>query len=344
MMRNIQKFLRTDDWLDSKVPFMLSVALFLYVFSSKSLQSAELYLKLGTYFLYTSMFLAFSYVINDFTDMDVDMRAGKKKIMHTMPKAAIAASMIAIILVGTIPMLCVVENRLLFLCYTVFLYLTGAAYSVPWLFRFKERGLIGLIECSVAQKCLPLIPLRYMFQVKWYCLALFVTVSFVNGLRYILIHQAVDYENDIKAGVKTFVSQGHNKYKVAIVALFVIECVLMLGIGIRLGMEHYFVLAVLVVYCWFEKIIATVVIKYMHVDWFCTFLAVPLEALYNVFFPIMMAIVVSIQNSRMMGVLFFLILLTAKCFKGKAAFIAVFAKSKMHHTASGEDKQCTNTN
>ena len=93
MVKNIQKYLRTTDWLDSKVPFMISIALFLYVFSDTDIQWCELYVKIGAYFLYTSMFLAFSYVINDFTDIDVDIKAGKHKVMHRMSKLSIIVSM-----------------------------------------------------------------------------------------------------------------------------------------------------------------------------------------------------------------------------------------------------------
>ena len=71
------------------------------------------------------------------------------------------------------------------------------------------------------------------------------------------------------------------------------------------------------------------VVDFMNVDWFCTFLAVPLELLYNVVFPILMAIVITIQNSIMVGVLVFLAILTANCFKGKMAFINVYVKSKL---------------
>lgn len=331
MLDNIQKYLRTAEWLDSKVPFMISIALFLYIFSNGSLQGYELYLNLGSYFLYISMFLAFSYVINDFTDIEIDIKAGKQKVMHRMPKVIVVFSMIIILLVGTIPMLLLIEKKLMFICYTVFLYLTGAAYSVHWLFRFKERGLVGLIECSVAQKCLPLLSLMFMFHVNLDYLILFIIVSFVNGLRYILIHQAVDYENDLKSGVKTFVSEGHKKFRRAIIMAFVIECILMFSVFIRLGVDYYFVFIVLLAYCLCEKIISTVVIKYMNVDWFCTFLAVPLELLYNVVFPIMMAIVITLQNCNLFGILIFLVILTANCFKGKIAFISVYAKSKLDY-------------
>lgn len=328
MLRNVLQYLRTDDWLDSKVPFMLSIALFFYLYHDAEMSYIEVYAAIGAYFLYTTMFLAFSYVINDFTDMEIDKKAGKQKVIFRLPKAVIVASMILILLIGICPMLFLVPEKGIFLGYTLFLYITGAAYSIRWLLRFKERGLVGLIECSVAQRCLPLVPLVFLFSVDWLCFVIFMFLSFVNGLRYILIHQAVDYENDIKTGVRTFVSEGHNKYRTYIIMAFAVECMLFLGIFLKLGIDYFYIIPFLLIYVVFEKVIATVVTSYMNVDLFCTFLAVPLEALYNVFFPAITAVILTVNSGAYLGILAFLALLTFRCFKGKAAFISVYAKSK----------------
>lgn len=329
--------MRVPDWIDSKVPFMVAIALFLCVFCDSELQGRALYARLGAYFLYVSMFLAFSYVINDYTDIDVDIKAGKHKEMHNMPRPLIVCSMILMILVGTMPMLLLASNRLLFICYTAVLYATGAAYSVPWLLRFKEQGLMGLIECSVAQKCLPLIALMFLFKVRWYYLSLFVIVSFVNGLRYILIHQTLDYENDIKSGVRTYVSEGHHRYRIAILMAFALECAMMLCVMIRMGMQYYFVWVMVPAYALFELAIATVVFRYMQMDWFCTYISVPLESLYNVFFPILMAIVITLRHSSMAGMLILLVLLNTSCFRGKAALVNVYIHARMdRHKERGD--------
>ncbi len=328
MLSNVLKYLRIDDWMDSKVPFMLSIALFSYLYNDTNMTYFETYAFIGAYFFYVSMFLAFSYVVNDFTDIEVDRKAGKHKVMFMLPKWIIVLSIVVIVLIGVCPMYILVNEKGLFLKYTLFLYIMGAAYSVRWLLRFKERGFIGLIECSIAQRCLPLVPLVFLFSVDWMYFLIFAILSFVNGLRYILIHQAVDYENDINTGVKTFVSEGYNKYKTCIKIACIIECALFFCVFTKLGVDHFYIFFVLLIYCIFEKIIGTVVVKYMNNDLFCTFLAVPLEALYNVFFPIMMAVILTVDSVECFGILVFLVFLTLRCFKGKAAFILVYGKSK----------------
>lgn len=329
MFKDLFAYLRTDDWLDSKVPFMLAIALIFSLYSHCNSSCLKTYYTVAAFFLYISMFLAFSYVINDFTDMQIDKKAGKQKVMYRLPKPIVVVSMAFIFFLGIIPMLCITQEKAIFVGYSLVLYLTGAAYSVHWLLRFKERGLIGLIECSVAQRCLPLVALFFLYNIDVASFSVMIALSFINGLRYILIHQAVDYENDIKTGVRTFVSQGHNKYRSFIISAFILECILFLGIFIRLGMDYLWVLAAALFYVIFEKIIATVVTRYMNVDLFCTFVAVPLEALYNCVFPLTIAMILTVIHVEYLGFVAFLLLLSFKSIKGKLAFISVYAQSKM---------------
>lgn len=330
MINNIFKYLRTDDWLDSKVPFMISIALIIYLYGSGSTLTADVYIYLGAYFLYISMFLAFSYVVNDFTDLEVDKLAGKQKVMFALSKPMIVVSMVLIAIIGILPMFLIVNQKELYLGFSLLLYIAGSAYSVPWLFRFKEKGITGLIECSIAQRCLPLIPLAFLFETNWVFLCMLMLLSFINGMRYILIHQAVDYENDLKTGVRTFVSEGHNRYRLYIIISMIVECVLFLCIFAKICIDYPFMVLILIVYCAFEKVIATVVTKYMNVDLFCTFLAVPLESLYNVVFPIITALILTICSWKYIGILALVVILTFKCFKGKAAFVNVYIQSKRH--------------
>lgn len=223
-------------------------------------------------------------------------------------------------------MLFIVSNRVWYGILTIGMYFAGAAYSIHGL-RFKERGFWGLLECSIAQKCLPLFPVLLIENVSIIPFAISILVSFVNGLRYILIHQAVDLENDIKTGVRTFVSNGHNQIRHAIKGALCIETVLIIYILFQLINTFTYVAVFIIAYCIFEKIISVVVVKYMNVDWLCTFLAVPLEDLYNVFIPLLMAAILTVLDYHYCIVLIGSIILTFRCFKGKAAFIKVYLQS-----------------
>lgn len=327
ILKKCHAYLRVKDWADSKVPFMGGALLFAVLFENQQRESRYVYLAFAAYILYVSMFLAFSYVINDYCDMDVDKRAGKQKVMFTLPRYAILLSMFLMVAAGTVPMFLLVSDKWIYIGFTTVLYLFGAAYSVRGLLRFKERGIIGLLECSFAQRCMPLIPIIWLFRIPVLYLALFLIVSFVNGLRYILIHQVIDLENDRKTGVKTYLSEGKHRYRIAIVILLVTEIIIMSGIMGRIIYSYPPVAAFVVFYLFFERIIGIVVTCYMQVDLLNSFLAVPLEALYNVFFPLLMALLLTAIDYVYAGIPMFLFIITFNCLKGKAAFIKTYIQS-----------------
>lgn len=328
MLKQLHSYLRIKDWADSKVPFMCGVLLFAVIFGGHSFDIGFVYLCFGAYTLYVSMFLAFSYVINDYCDMDVDKQAGKKKLILSLPKWVVILTMVLLVSAGTIPMFFLVPNRWVYLGFTLLLYLLGAAYSSRRLLRFKERGLIGLLECSLAQRCLPLIPAFFLFELPAVYPVLFLAVSFINGLRYILIHQAMDLENDIRVGVKTYLTQGHHRYRTAIIVLLLSEIGIMLFFVGRIVMSYWPAAAFVLFYIVFERTIGIVVTKYMGVDWLVTFLAVPLEDLYHVFFPLLLGVILLFDSAVYIGIPLFLALLTFNCFKGKFAFIKTYIRSK----------------
>lgn len=327
MGEKICGYLRTGDWLDSKVPFMLGVFLFAVLLGTEETPAA-LYRELAAYGLYVSMFLAFSYVINDFTDLEVDQAAGKRKVMFSLSRPVILTTMAGMVLLGCVPMLLLAENRGAFLAFTGLLYLAGAAYSVPGLLRFKERGFVGLLECSIAQRCLPLAAILFLRPMQGGWFATIMALSFINGLRYILIHQAIDCENDRKTGVKTFVSEGYAHCRTAIRAALVLEILLFCVLLARVCLIWPAVLLFAAGYCVFERIIAVVAVRYMGADWLCSFLAVPLEDLYNVFFPALAALLLTLADWRSIGILAFVLVLISGCFRGKLAFVRVYLTSR----------------
>lgn len=322
MLEKLCSYLRIYEWYDSKVPFMLAVFLY-FENMEKTYDVRQCYKEIIVYALYVSMFLAFSYVVNDFSDRKIDIAAGKKKVMHGMPTAIVILSLAVICSLGTVPFYFVVDNRLEYLVMTAGIYLCGVAYSAPGL-RFKEKGIWGLIECSTAQRCLPLLPILLIHSATVLQFALFFLVSFVNGLRYILIHQVLDLENDLRTGVKTFISNGNTGYRFAVRVCLLVEIGL-LGILYLTGLFRTIGMAVfLIAYIGYEWIIFSVVTKYMQRDWECSFLAVPLEDLYNVFLPIVTAVFLTITDVRYLGILIGLCFIVMRCFLGKSAFIKVY--------------------
>ena len=109
-MKSIISYLRIREWLDSKVTFMMGILLFFY-FCIDGYFGTITAAKTVAYFLYVSMFLAISYVANDFADMEIDKKAGKTKVIAHMPKWGIWSSLILMAMVGNTPVLVCADNK-----------------------------------------------------------------------------------------------------------------------------------------------------------------------------------------------------------------------------------------
>ena len=78
-MKKLFSYIRLSEWYDSKVPLMLGALMYFYYLDMQQYSAEQFLVRFIAYMLYISMFLAFSYVINDFSDIEVDRKAGKHK-------------------------------------------------------------------------------------------------------------------------------------------------------------------------------------------------------------------------------------------------------------------------
>lgn len=81
MFQKIVRYLRLNEWYDSKVPFVLCYIWSGYLRNSSSITTeryAEVFIA-GAVF--TSLFLAFGYMINDYADREVDAAADRKSVV-----------------------------------------------------------------------------------------------------------------------------------------------------------------------------------------------------------------------------------------------------------------------
>lgn len=84
-MKKIIDYFRVIEWYDSKIPFMLCG----YIFNTILVDDRDVWgisIKFFLYFIYLATFLSFSYLINDFSDMEADKKAGKKKVIFDVDK------------------------------------------------------------------------------------------------------------------------------------------------------------------------------------------------------------------------------------------------------------------
>lgn len=327
MLGNVLKYFRVKEWFDSKIPMMLSVFLYFYFLKPGQYGSGQFFKNFFAYFIYLAAFLAFSYLINDFFDMDVDRMAGKKKVILHVPKQVVVLSMIGLILLGNIPLLKVVEWNLWCVILSAVIYFLGAAYSVKGL-RFKEKGAVGLIECSVAQKCMPVLLIPFFVEIHLTLFVIWMVLLFVDGMRYIVIHQVIDLENDIKTGVTTYISSGKTWYKKCMFFEIILELVL---IGLLFGkilLSCWPLWIFVALYLMNEWIIGTVICVYLKKKWLFTYEAVPMEDLFNVYMPLLLlvGIAVFVPYVWILVPIAFVYLLGG--IRSKMVFVNIFIKAK----------------
>lgn len=150
-------------------------------------------------------YLCFGVLVNDYYDMPIDLKVGKKTGVQDIPK---------ILSVALILMLLIANTSLTFLAnlgtsfhailaVDLFLTISYSAYPI----RFKERGLIGVLVDVMIEKTLPIILIfiafNYYLLDSCLCLLLFTIMQ----LKVILDHQIFDYDNDLKMGINTFVTK-----------------------------------------------------------------------------------------------------------------------------------------
>lgn len=329
-MKNVISYLRIKEWLDSKVTFMIGILLLFYFCIDARID--EVLIKAVAYLLYVSMFLAISYVANDFADMEIDKKAGKKKVIANMPKWLIWFSLIVMAVIGNVLVLICTENKLLCVALIILTYFLGLAYSTLGI-RFKERGIWGLIECSFAQRCMPLFMILVLVELDIPLIVLllgWIVLSFINGLRYIIIHQVNDLENDVATGVNTYVTKKRQNYRKRIVVMLITEivitCVLLSPLWVN---KTILTIIFILINLGLEYCIYIVIQKYAKKDIFLTYDSVPMEAFYNALFPILAGLCMTSLDVRWAVVLLPVIAICFKPFLVKCKIAVVYIESRI---------------
>lgn len=280
------QFLRVKEWYQSKIPFAMCYLWFVYM--QRGIEDMEQFVAVNILsMLFLGCFLAFSYMINDFSDIEVDKSAGKEKVICSQSKAAVIGWLIGLFLGGCVPLLCYQRWDAALGVMLLLTYFLGYAYSMKP-FRFKERGLIGLVECSVAQRCMPIGVIWMLIGGGRSIFLLFLLISFFMGLRYIFIHQLIDIENDRKSGVNTYAMCHYWVSCVGVYVMFAAEVILLAFLCSMIARPKLFVMIPIVLIL--EYLQGRNVQKCIVANPFLTFYNVPLEGFYNIYFLVFIMI------------------------------------------------------
>ena len=278
-MQKFFQLIRMKEWMFSKIPFMFIP---LFTFCSKQTLTYDMLLVFACYFVYLAFFFSFGYAINDYSDREIDAIVGKTNIMGELGEGKCRVVLLLLIL-GCIPFGIVCRNMWIIPIF-LFVYFWGAAYSIKP-FRFKERGLFGLIECSLAQRTLPMLPLlAYSKDMVQYVL-IWGGIGALVGLRYILIHQIIDLENDTKSGTETFAKSHLSIAKTALIICFIVEVI---ALFLALAFSHGIIVAMIIsaVYLIIALISFYTVHFVYNQRYLFSYTYVPLEDFYNFYYTL----------------------------------------------------------
>ena len=243
---------------------------------------------------------AYVSVINDLTDRDEDLAAGKKN--RTVGKSRIAIALLLAVTIG-----CGLAfswlwrgDRLLLACYLA-AWLAFSLYSIPP-FRLKTRGILGVLcDASGAHLFPTTVAAILTFRVahrpidpRW--LAAIAAWSFAYGLRGILWHQLTDREADRGAGVHTLAERHDPRVIARLGAWFVFPLELLAFAAMLWLLRSAWPLLFLVVYLFLTrrrmswwKMQPVVVVPKPH-------FFIVLHDYYEVFFPLALLVDAAVRN------------------------------------------------
>lgn len=283
-----QKLFRIEEWLHSVFPLVLSAPLYCVLGGTTGPSAQECAPLLVRFALFVAAFLSFGYLINDFCDKEDDRAVGKVKVVYDLPDSVVVSLLIALALLGATSIIAGSDFSPSLLGMVVLTYFLGAAYSTPFI-RAKELGVWGLVISSFAQRGMPLFVAMALFDMSLRATMMWVTITFLDGLRYILIHQLIDLQNDLQQGVKTFATNhGPRLLRWGIVVALVAELAFLL-FGIVLPVIQIaprMSMTVLLAYVVLAGLLYAIFVRvFGKRDVLYTFDLVPLELFLNLVVP-----------------------------------------------------------
>ena len=196
---------RASDWWEYKLPVFLGVAYFIAYMANVSF--SKLWILLPTLVLAVVSAASYVSVINDITDEQDDVAAGKSNRMVDRSTSFKVISVSICIILGVIAAWLLATS---WLTLSLFIanWIAYTAYSVRPL-RLKKRGFTGVIADAGGGQLLPTLwTASFIFDhaPSTFNHSILIPLGIwagALGIRGILTHQSIDLENDKKANVRT---------------------------------------------------------------------------------------------------------------------------------------------
>jgi 1,4-dihydroxy-2-naphthoate octaprenyltransferase len=202
-LASLPSLLRANQWFYYKIPPVLGISYAHILLKDQRSPVENIVFCLSLVVSLTSC-AAFGYLLNDSFDIMQDQLAGKKNKIVSVPVRTRLLLVLLTILLGFLPFFAkIMPAKAAFVLLVD--YLVATIYSAPP-FRLKENAFLSVLADGTAAHFLPVLfafALFSAFDSSIFPAALL--WAFFTGLRAIIVHQLCDEENDVRAGVVTFV-------------------------------------------------------------------------------------------------------------------------------------------
>lgn len=252
---------RVFDWWGFKLsPILGLIYLLVYILDIAFFQAL---VNLGLFVIAFSGIAAFGFLLNDWSDLDIDKQAGKSNSVADLKSYQCYLLFLISFATGVTPWFFLPFNKLI-ATLVVLQYVSFILYSISP-FRFKGRHYLGVLIAAFYEQLNPyLITLAVFYDLSQFqiphlhwMVPIFIIWALAQGHRNYLYGQLSDFDTDRQAGLSTFVTYVGKDYVLRIVkVLLPIEVICWGIILIYLGQILLFlpVLHIIVsFYIWYRK-------------------------------------------------------------------------------------------
>lgn len=300
-MMNLIKIIRATEWWEYKFPPILLIPYFIILSDTNLNLFSAIY---SVLFIIFALIVGAIYVsiLNDITDIEEDNTAGKKNNMSKQSRFKQFFFLSIPMCLAFLFFWLLRKNSLAFTFYLLS-YISFTLYSLPP-FRLKKRGILGLIADASGSQMLPsLFAVSFISYYSHYQLSIIEILviavwSMSFGLRGILWHQFHDLENDVRSGLYTIVQRmSKTSTRVTGTIIITIELAAFLLLMHTIGNNYLYISLLLyityILYRIKETNLQVIIVKYTKPNF-----EIVMNVFYQVFLPISILILISIDRSE----------------------------------------------
>jgi 1,4-dihydroxy-2-naphthoate octaprenyltransferase len=216
---SFRSLVRWNEWASSKLPLVF--AAFYYAILAQPQLGLAAFGELSGLVWILTLNACFGFAVNSYSDRLIDEAAGKPNALSKMSNRR------ALGVVSCFPLLALPSALILYHDRYVLILLIGLSFLLAWAYsmppvRLKEWEVGGLVAASTAQRVLPAMIVFQAVEISNLASISMCVLSGLVGLRYIVVHQILDSDSDLRSGVVTMaVRRGEDFMKTLLTRCFI---------------------------------------------------------------------------------------------------------------------------